>query len=134
MEGSDERNVGAPQQTIVEDERGHCQSVRLALRCRLHQQRHTKIEMRVVFTENDLAIVPLEYPKKVDPIAPHRPEIDCSLEAERSHESVSESQQNRKPLGGLSKDVSRESLCVVGRTEACRQSTCRVLHGSKSYR
>jgi len=27
MEGSDEGNVGAPQQTIVEDERGHCQSV-----------------------------------------------------------------------------------------------------------
>jgi hypothetical protein len=89
MEGSDEGNIGAPQQTIVEDERGHCQSAGSAWRCRLHEQRHTKIEMRVVFTENDLAVVTLEYPKNVYPIAPLGLEIDCSLKAKRPHENVS---------------------------------------------
>jgi hypothetical protein len=114
MEGSDEGNVGAAQQMIVEDERGYYQSVGAALRCWLHEHRHTKIEMRVVFTENDLVMVSLEYPKNVYPIAPFGLEIDCSLKTERLHENVSESQQYHNPLGRPCKDVSCEGLCVVG--------------------
>ncbi|CAB3810643.1 hypothetical protein LMG27177_07354 [Paraburkholderia fynbosensis] len=91
MKRSDEGKVGSPQQTIVEDKRSHYQSAKPAVGCRLHKHRHTKIEVYVVFAENDLAIVPLEDPENIDPVAALGREIDRPLKAKRPHEGVAQS-------------------------------------------
>ena len=113
MEGADEGDVDASQQPVVEDERGHDQLTGPPLSCCLHQHRYAKVEVRVVFAENDLVRVPFEYPKDVYPIIFLGLEIDSSLEAERPHENISESHQYRDPCGRLCKDVPREHLYVV---------------------
>ncbi|SMG53999.1 hypothetical protein SAMN06265784_106292 [Paraburkholderia susongensis] len=85
MERSDQGNVGAPQKTIVEDERRDNQSFGLASRCRLDEDRHAEIKMRVILPENDFVIISLEYAKKAYPVVPFGLEVNCSLKTKRPH-------------------------------------------------
>jgi hypothetical protein len=61
MERSDKAKIGPTQQTVVEDKCSDYQSLGPVFRCRLHENRHAEIKMRVVLSQNDLVFMPFEH-------------------------------------------------------------------------
>lgn len=114
MEGSDESDVGAPERTIVEDERGHRQSAQLPLGCGLLEDRDAEIEVLVVFAENDLVVITFEHPEDVYPVSALGLEICRFLQAEGPHETVSRPEEQGDPFGLPRENMLGERLCVAG--------------------
>lgn len=124
----DEGNVDAAQQPVVEDERRYGQPAGATLIWRLHEHRDPKIEMPVIFAEDDLVTISFEHPENTYSIARLTLEIDCSFETERPHENVTQSQQCRDPSGLLCKDVPRKCLHISGGgfRQVCRKSVGKI--------